>query len=380
MARFRAATGGRAACAVAVLTLAACAVNPKESGVSVDKAVALTTTSAPAPTTTTVPPLPVAPRELWSFITSAGLLEPWNGVAPLRPAVRAGLPTGTPGGVDLPGLAGQTATFQAVTFEALADKLVARRVVLGLHADPSRAAAFVTARAALFPPEQNATAASSTVSGAVGHLYRPTADGPLYVNVRLARGPVDISVDVREVKLDPVLEPATLAAADATVTAVVAAIDARLATCGDPCKGANGPTPASAVRPLQPAECAVFLPPGPDFVPPAQDTGGVACSDPHAVHAVIAVPTGDDPKIYETITTATLDDHPFRRLVLACRAAVVQWITATGYQPTAGGTFGLRVQLPARATFDGGDRQALCVLTPADPGNGELLNGFALPG
>jgi len=380
MARIGGATLGTVLGITAALALSACAVNPKESGVSVDKAVALTTTTAPAPTTTTVPPAPVVPRELWTFVASAGLLTPWNGVSPLRPGVRAGLPTGAVGGVDLAGLAGQTGTFQEVTFEASADKLVARRVVLGLHADPARAAAYVTARAPLFPPEQNATSASSTVSGAVGHLYRPSADGPLYVNVRVARGPVDISVDVREVKLDPVLEPATLAAADATVTAIVAAVDARLGTCGEPCKGANGPSPSSAARPLQPAECAVYLPPGPDFVPPAQDTGGVACTDPHALHAVTTVPTGDDPAIYATVTTATPDDHPYRRVVAACRAAVVQWITATGYQPTASGTFGLRVQLPARAAFDGGNRQALCILTPADPTNGELLNGFALPG
>lgn len=358
----------------------ACAVNPPERSVSVDKAVALTTTTVPAPTTTTVPAQPIEPKDLWSFIGAANLLQPWHGTDGLRPGLTVGLPTGVLNSVDLAALAGQTGMYQQATFEALADKLVVRRVVMSVHTDPGKAAAWVSARAPLFPPEQNATPASATVKGAIGFLYRPAADGPLYVRVHAARGPVAISVDVRQLKTDPVLEGDALAAADATLTAVMAAVDARLTTCSQPCTGANGTSPTSAVRPLQAAECAVLLPPGPDFLPPAQDSGGVACTEPHALHGVVTVPTGDSAAIYDTITATTPEDHPYRALVKACRAAVVQWITGAAYQPTAAGTFGLRVQLPARAAFDGGDRQALCILTPSDPTSGELLNGFALPG
>lgn len=355
--------------AVAVLTaaatLAACTGGERPTPGSVVGTDAVTTTAA-GPTTTLPAPAPIVPADLWPIAAASGLLAPApDGTTPF-PSLVVGVPGSGPAGLDLASLVGRTRLLQQVAFEARLVSGLLRRAVLGLHGTDGDATAWVATRPVRIDPAEAPTPTASAVPGAVAWVRRPAGAATSTVEVDVARGPVSITVEVRQRSAEPTVEPAALAEADAVVTALIAAVDARIAACTTPCTGLGGAVPASAVRALAPGECANRTAPGPDFVPPPDDSAPAACTQPHAFHAAATVPVPEDPRVYETVTTATPPDHPAVALAAACRTATVRWMTAAAYAPGPGGTFALRVQLPTPAEYQAGARVATCVISPAD--------------
>lgn len=327
--------------------------------------VSTTPTTVAEPTTTLPPPAPFVPADLWPIAAAAGLLAPAaDGTAPF-PSLVVGVPGTGPAGIDVTALVGQTKLLQQVSFEARTVGGLVRRAVLGLHGTDGDATAWVATRPVRVDPAEAPTPVASSVPGAVGWVRRPAGAATSTLEIDVARGPISVTVEVVQRIAEPTVEPAALAEADAVVTALIASIDARIAACTSPCTGLGGPVPASSVRLLVPGECANRTAPGPDFLPPAQDSAPTACTLPHAFHAIAGQPV-TDPRVYEPVTAATPADHPAAVLAAACRAAIVQWVAASKYAPSADGTFAVRVQLPDRAAFDAGTRTAACLLVPAD--------------